>query len=53
LSRLKYNTDDGKDVYYSTHINLLNQLWIISNTDHSLKELRWYVMLMLMRSSTK
>jgi hypothetical protein len=26
LSRLKYNTDDGKDVYYSTHINLLNQL---------------------------
>jgi hypothetical protein len=26
LSRLKYHTDDGKDVYYSTHINLLNQL---------------------------
>jgi hypothetical protein len=53
LSRLKYHTDDGKDVYYSTHINLLNQLWIITNTDPKLKELRWYVMLMLMRSAEK
>jgi len=53
LSRLKYHTDDGKDVYYSTHIKLLHQLWIITNTDPAMKELRWYVMLMLMRSAEK
>lgn len=53
LSRLKYHTDDGKDVYYSTHINLLNRLWIITNTDPSMKELRWYAMLMIMRSAEK
>ena len=51
LSRLLYNTSDWDDVYYSTHLQLLNRLWIISNTDPKLRELRGYVMLMLMRSS--
>lgn len=50
LSRLLYWIEDGKDKYYSTHINLLKNLWIITNTDPKLKELRWYVMLMFIRS---
>ena len=50
LSRMKYNTPDWEDVYYSTHMKLLNSLWIISNTDPKMLEVRWYVMLMLMRA---
>ena len=50
LSRLLYWIEDGKDKYYSTHMNLLEYLWIVTNTDPKLKETRWYVMLMLMRS---
>ena len=50
LSRLLYWTKDWTDKYYSTHISKLYKEWIISNTDPNLKELRWYVMLMLMRS---
>ena len=50
LSRMKYGTPDGKEKYYSTHMELLNKLWIITVTDPDMKELRWYVMLMLMRS---
>ena len=52
LSRLLYWIDDGEDVYYSTHINLLKYLWIITNTDPTMEELRGYVMIMLMRSGT-
>jgi len=51
LSRMLYNTPDGEDKYYSTHINVLYNKWIISNTDATMKEIRWYVMLMLMRSA--
>ena len=50
LSRMKYRTPDGKDVYYSTHMELLNKLWIVKVLDSMMLELRWYVMLMLMRS---
>ena len=50
LSRLLYSTPDGKPNYYSTHLDKLKQEWIITNVDPSLKEMRWYVMLMLMRS---
>ena len=50
LSRLLYWTKDWTDKYYSTHISKLYREWIISNTDPTLKEKRWYVMLMLMRS---
>ena len=51
LSRLLYWIQDGDDKYYSTHMNLLKYKWIITNTDPTMKELRWYVMLMLMRSA--
>lgn len=36
--------------YYTNHIKALKDAKIISTTDPSLIELRWYVMLMLMRS---
>ena len=51
LSRLLYDTEDGEILYYSTHMELLNKMWIITVTDPDMKELRWYVMLMLMRSA--
>ncbi len=51
LSRLLYGTKDWEDVYYSTHLKKLFDKWIIVNTDPDLKELRWYVMIMLMRSA--
>jgi hypothetical protein len=51
LSRLLYDTEDGEILYYSTHMELLNKMWIISVTDPDMIELRWYVMLMLMRSA--
>ena len=49
LSRLLFLTKDWTDKYYSTHISKLQRDKIITNTDPTLKELRWYVMLMLMR----
>ena len=51
LSRMLYWLEDWVDKYYSTHLNKLYNEWIISSTDPKIKELRWYVMLMLMRSS--
>jgi len=53
LSRLLYWTKDWLDSYYSTHLNKLRKEWIISNTDPRMREVRWYVMLMLMRSAIK
>lgn len=50
LSRLLYWTKDWTSNYYSTHLDKLFVEWIISNTDPNMHELRWYVMLMLMRS---
>ena len=51
LSRLLFGIEDGEDAYYTTHLAKLKEAWIISNDDPSLEELRWYVMLMLMRSA--
>ena len=55
LSRLLYQTSDGKYVstkeYYIPHMAKLYNEWIINNTDSSMKERRWYVMIMLMRSA--
>ena len=51
LSRMLYWLDDWKDNYYSTHLAKLKREWIISNDNPTLWELRWYVMLMLMRSA--
>lgn len=53
LSRLLYNTKDGTERYYSTHITKLRREWIITNTDPALWELRGYVMLMLKRVAEK
>lgn len=50
LSRLLYWTKDGENNYYSTHLKVLQDNWIISNTNPNLQEKRGYVMLMLMRS---
>ena len=51
LSRMLYWLADGTDNYFSTHLSRLKLDWIISNDNPELKELRWYVMLMLMRSA--
>lgn len=51
LSRLLFDTPDGEDVYYSTHLEKLLEEKIITNDDPALQELRGYVMIMLMRSA--
>ena len=55
LSRLLYNTPDWEyewtSEYYTNHMNKLSQEKIITVTDQTIKELRGYVMLMLMRSA--
>jgi hypothetical protein len=53
LSRMLYWTQDWTQKYYTTHLDKLNKEWVISNTNPDLKELRWYVMIMLMRSAKK
>ena len=55
LSRMVYHTSDGEykstPKYYIHHIEKLVKEWIITKDDPSMKELRWYVMIMLMRSA--
>jgi len=55
LSRLLYQTTDGEykstKEYYIPHMAKLYNEWIINNTDPWMKERRWYVMIMLMRSA--
>ena len=53
LSRMLYGLEDWTDSYYTTHLAKLKAEWIIANDDPALWELRWYVMLMLMRSAIK
>ena len=48
-----YGLEDWTDAYYSTHLAKLKTEWIITNDNPELQELRWYVMLMLMRSAMK
>lgn len=50
LSRLIFWIADWEEAYYTTHLAKLKAEWIITNDDPTLQELRWYVMLMLMRS---
>ena len=50
LSRMLFSTPDW-DPYYTTHLAKLKEKWIITNDDPNLKELRGYVMIMLMRSA--
>ena len=52
LSRLLYWTMDWKWIfkYYDPHINKLYNEWIIDKTNPNIKEKRWYVIIILMRS---
>ena len=54
LSRMVYWTSDGEykatSKYYVHHMEKLVKEWIITKDDPNMKELRWYVMIMLMRS---
>jgi len=51
LSRLLYGSlYEWWNPYYTKHIDALQNSKIIKNIDPNLKEVRWYVMLMLMRS---
>ena len=54
LSRLLYNTLDwsfeNTAQYYVPHMEKLVNEWIVNNPDPKMLELRWYVMLMLMRA---
>ena len=52
LSRMLYDTEDWKwnTKYYEPHMAKLYTEWIITNTNPKMKEKRWYVMLMLMRT---
>ena len=51
LSRLLYWTKDWKwqIKYYEPHISKLHNEWIINRTNPTIKEKRWYIMIMLMR----
>ena len=55
LSRMAYNTSDWEykatSKYYIHHMEKLVKEWIITNDNPNMKELRWYVMIMLMRSA--
>ncbi len=57
LSRMLYQTSDWiyekTDEYYTLHFNKLKEEEIMTMLDPNIKELRWYVMIMLMRSSEK
>jgi hypothetical protein len=54
LSRMLYNTSDWEykstPKYYIHHMQKLKSEWIITNDNPKMKEKRWYVMLMLLRS---
>ena len=55
LSRMLYQTSDWEykstPKYYVHHMEKLVKEWIITNDDPKMKELRGYVMIMLMRSA--
>ena len=51
LSRLLFGLADWSDAYYTTHLAKLKAEWIITNDDPTLQELRWYIMIMLMRAA--
>ena len=51
LSRLLFWITDGENLYYETHMQKLLEEKIITVADPDMQELRWYVMIMLMRSA--
>lgn len=53
LSRTLYDTQyEGGALYYTNHLAALKALWIMTKIDNAelINEIRWYVMLMLMRA---
>ena len=53
LSRMLYDTADWEKAYYETHLAKLMEEKIITVDTPDMQELRWYVMIMLMRSANK
>ena len=57
LSRMLYQTSDWEyektEEYYTLHFEKLKEEWIMTMLDPNIEELRWYVMIMLMRSAEK
>ena len=57
LSRMLYQTSDWiyekTDEYYTPHFQKLKEEEIMTMLDPNIQELRWYVMIMLMRSAEK
>jgi hypothetical protein len=57
LSRMLYQTSDWEyektEEYYTLHFEKLKEEWIMTMLDPNIEELRWYVMIMLMRSAKK
>ena len=54
LSRMLYQTADWSDIYYSTHINLMRDLWVIVGEINPYStEIFWDVLLILYRASVK
>ena len=51
LSRMLYGLQDWTENYYSTHMDKLKKEWILTNTNPNMQELKWYVLIMLMRSA--
>ena len=51
LSRMLYGTEDWRPNYYSTHIEKLKSEWIMTILNLNMLEVRWYVMIMLIRAS--
>ena len=51
LSRLLFDVDDWQGAYYESHLKKLMQEKIITVDNPKIEEKRWYVMIMLMRSS--
>ena len=55
LSRMLYQTSDWiyekTDIYYTLHFQKLKEKEIMTILDPNIQELRWYVMIMLMRSA--
>jgi hypothetical protein len=52
FSRLLFGEQyNGYTPYYQWHLDALKAYNIIKNTDPDLEELRWYIMLMFMRSA--
>ena len=51
LSRMLFGLADWKWSYFEPHLKKLKEEGIIANDNPDLAELRWYVMLMLMRSA--